>query len=44
MDTVGILSSRIFEICDEDKDGRINFRDFILYIDKVINGDEDEKA
>lgn len=23
---------------------KINFRDFILYIDKVMNGDEDEKA
>lgn len=39
LDTVYYLSDRIFDILDDDRDGKIRFEDFALYFDKITYGD-----
>jgi 1-phosphatidylinositol-4-phosphate 5-kinase len=42
--TVYYLSDRIFDMLDDDKDGKIRFEDFAMYFDKISYGDQREKA
>lgn len=37
--TVYYLSDRIFDVLDDDKDGKIRFLDFALYFDTIYHGD-----
>lgn len=42
--TVYYLSDRIFDVLDDDKDGKIRFLDFALYFDTIYHGDQYKKA
>jgi 1-phosphatidylinositol-4-phosphate 5-kinase len=38
--TVYFLSDRIFDVLDDDKDGKIHFSDFVLYFNTIQFGDQ----
>ena len=53
LETIQFLSERLYNILDEDKDGKVihqlhfyqvKFQEFVYYFDKITNGDEREKA
>ncbi|CAD8212359.1 unnamed protein product [Paramecium octaurelia] len=44
LETVQVLSDCLFQIIDEDQDGKIQFNEFLAYFDKITYGSQDEKA